>query len=285
VTTQHPASPADEPGSRQPSGPNLAWVPAHIDLNAPSPARIYDYFLGGSHNFAVDRQVAKAFIKAVPDTARLAQDNRAFLQRAVRYLVDVAGVRQLLDLGSGMPTVGNVHTTAQKSAPDARVLYVDIDPVAVAHSQAILEGNDRADALEADLRDPHILNHPRLHRLLDLDRPVAVLLVSVLHFVSESDDPDALLARLRAALAPGSYLVISHFTAESRPDIGRYERVGRDAGIEGTLRNRAQIERMFAGFELVEPGLVSAPLWRPDRGENPDGEQPAAILAGVGRKP
>jgi SAM-dependent methyltransferase len=262
-------------------------VTSSVSTDRPNAARIHDHLLGGAYNFAVDRRAAAAFIRAVPDTAALARANRAFLARAVRYLAS-AGVRQYLDLGCGIPTVGSVHTVAQRTAPGATVVYVDVDPVAVACSRAVLAGNYGADAVQADLRHPDtILDHPRTRRLLDLDRPVAVLLVAVLHFVL--DDPQPILARLHTALAPGSYLVISHFTADERPEIDRYLDVARDTGIPATLRSRTQIEALFAGFDLVEPGLVPAPLWRPDSptdiDDSADGNALAGILAAVGRKP
>ena len=190
---------------------------ASIDVERPSQARIYDYLLGGSLNFAADREAARQLIAMVPDVPLVAQANRAFLRRGVDFLAR-AGVRQFLDIGSGIPTRGNVHEIARQVAPDARVVYVDIDPVAVTHSRQILAGDDRTTAIQEDARHPeHILDHPDVHRLLDLTRPVAVLLVSVLHFIADSDDPAGILARLRKAVAPGSYLVLSHVTSASRP--------------------------------------------------------------------
>jgi SAM-dependent methyltransferase len=261
------------------------WAPDGADLERPSPARVYDYFLGGSHNVAADRVLAEQLIAAVPATRWMAQQNRAFLRRAVRYLVG-AGVRQFLDLGSGIPTVGNVHQIAQAAAPDARVLYVDIDPVAVTHTRQILADNPHATAIQADLRRADvILDHPDLRDLLDLHQPVAVLLVSVLHFVTNADDPAAAIARFRDALPTGSYLVISHLTSDSRPaDIAQGLQVSRAASIARTTRTREQVEALFAGFTLVEPGLVWAPLWRPDSAEDVD-ERPerASFLVAVGR--
>src|SRR5262245_61809531 len=192
------------------------WVPVDIDIDKPSASRVYDYSLGGSHNFAADRAIAKALHAAVPDGPLIARANRAFLRRAVLYLID-AGMRQFLDIGSGIPTVGNVHQVAQRAAPDTRVVYVDIDPVAVAHSQAILTGNDRATAIQADARHPEtILAHRRVRELLDFDQPVAVMLVAVLHLVRD-DDPAGIVAALTGAVVPGSYVAISHLTGESRP--------------------------------------------------------------------
>src|SRR6476660_8035775 len=185
-----------------------------INTEQASAARIYDYLLGGSRNFAVDREVAHQAMALVPDLPLHAQANRAFLHRAVQYLIG-AGVRQFLDIGSGVPTLGNVHEVAQKADPHSRVVYVDMDPVAVAHSQAILAGNDRAGILQEDMRQPErLLAHPRLRALIDLDRPVAVLMVAILHAVPDSDDPWRIVRVLRDALPSGSYLVVAHGTSE-----------------------------------------------------------------------
>jgi hypothetical protein len=263
-----------------------SWAPEGIDPEKPSASRIYDYYLGGAHNFAVDREVAKQVIAAWPDGLHIARANRAFLQRAVRFLVD-AGIRQFLDIGSGIPTVGNVHEIAQGAAPDARVVYVDTDPVAVAHSHSILAGNDLAEVIQEDLRRPErILEHPDVRRLLDLDQPVAVLVVGLVHFLPDEDDPAGVLARLRAPLAAGSHLALSHLTADSRPELARKaEEVYRGADVHFTWRSRAQVEALFAGWELVEPGLVWVPQWRPEAPEQV-GDDPtsSANYGGVGRK-
>jgi hypothetical protein len=182
------------------------WVPADIDAERPSPARMYDYLLGGAHNFAIDRQMAGQAIAADPQVAQTAWVNRAFLRRAVEFLVH-AGVRQFLDIGSGIPTVGHVHEIAQGAAPESRVVFVDIDPVAVAHSRLMLAGNDRAAVIQEVVRRPdRILEAPEARRLLDFDQPVAVLAVGLLHFVSDADDPAGTLSRLTAPLVSGSYL-------------------------------------------------------------------------------
>jgi SAM-dependent methyltransferase len=216
------------------------------------------------------------------------QANRAFMRRAVRFAVD-RGITQFLDVGSGIPTFGNVHEVAQKAEPEARVVYVDHDPVAVAHSRAVLEGNDRAGISAADLREPkEILNSPEVAELLDLERPVALLLIAVLHFIEEQEDPYAAVAELRDALAPGSLLLITHASIDGIPGgpecaeeaVGVY----RDTRSPLVLRSHDDITRFFDGFELVKPGLVSMPLWRP---ESPlDQEDPYAFsgYAGVGSK-
>src|SRR5690606_34819372 len=174
-----------------------AWAPRSIDISVPSVSRIYDYYLGGSHNFEVDRQAARKAMEFMPGLPKIMQANRAFMRRAVRYAAG-EGITQFLDIGSGIPTFGNVHEVAQEADPRARVMYVDHDPVAVAHSQAVLEGNDHADILAADLRKPReILESPGVHRLIDLNRPVALLLVAILHFVEDADDPYSAVAELR----------------------------------------------------------------------------------------
>ncbi|MEU0721232.1 SAM-dependent methyltransferase [Streptomyces lavendulocolor] len=265
-----------------------AWAPPGIDISVPSVSRIYDYYLGGSHNFEVDREAARKAMEFVPGLPKVMQANRAFMRRAVRYAVD-EGITQFLDIGSGIPTFGNVHEVAQSADPAARVLYVDHDPVAVAHSRAVLEGNENAGVVAADLRKPQdILDSPEADRLLDPDRPVALLLVSVLHFVEDADEPHRAVAELRDALAPGSLLIISHAAYEGIPL--PQERVGGAVGVYRDIRNplvmrtRAEIARFFDGFALVDPGLVKMPEWRP---ENPvDQEDPYAFsgFAGVGRK-
>src|SRR5688572_12476997 len=193
------------------------WAPEGIDVNRPSAARVYDYILGGAHNFEVDRALGDELIKTSPDVAETMRANRVFLRRAVRHLAD-AGVRQFLDIGSGVPTVGNVHEIAQATAPESTVVYVDVDPVAVAHSEAILAGNDRAGVICADLREPErILADARQLGLIDLDRPVAVLLAGVVHFVPEADDPAGLVRQLVAPLPAGSHLLLSHTTFDGQP--------------------------------------------------------------------
>jgi hypothetical protein len=263
------------------------WAPEGIDIERPSAARIYDYWLGGCHNFGIDREMARQVTALVPDTALIMQANRAFLHRAVRYLVD-AGIRQFLDVGSGIPTLGNVHEVAQRATPDARVVYVDIDPVAVAHSRHILAGNKLTAVIQEDLRRPEqILAHLDVRGLLDFDQPVALLLLAVLHFISDDDDPVGPVARLSEALAPGSYLTLSHGTADSLPEGAskRWVELFKRTPTPGTPRSRGEVERFFTGFDLIEPGLVWAPQWRP---EHPDevGDHPerSATYVGVGRK-
>ncbi|MEU7761419.1 SAM-dependent methyltransferase [Micromonospora aurantiaca (nom. illeg.)] len=254
-------------------------------LDTPSPARVYDYFLGGSHNFAADRALAARMEQAMPDIGHIMRANRAFLRRAVRALVD-AGIRQFLDLGSGIPTVGNVHEVAGQAAPDTVVAYVDIDPVAYNHSRRLLADDPRAVVLHADLTRPDaVLDDPTLHDVLDLDRPVAVLLAGVLHQLTT--DPAPIIARYRDRLAPGSYLALSHASSDERSDALAL----RDTYNQGyantarmTLRSRSEIERLFTGYTLIPPGLVQLPEWRPDWPVDPDEDaRRFSTYCGVGR--
>lgn len=271
-----------------------AWAPPGIDISVPSVSRIYDYYLGGSHNFEVDRQAARRAMEFMPGLPKIMQANRAFMRRAVRYAV-AEGVTQFLDIGSGIPTFGNVHEIAQAASPDARVVYVDHDPVAVAHSQAVLAGTERTGVVAADLRKPQdILAAAEAGGVLDLSRPVALMLVAVLHFLEDADEPYAAVARLRDALAPGSLLILTHASYEGIPlseevasgTVGVY----RDIRNPLVMRDAEQIRRFFDGFGLIEPGIVSMPDWRPDTTGGPENatadEDPYAFsgFAGVGRK-
>ncbi|MEU1886117.1 SAM-dependent methyltransferase [Micromonospora sp. WMMD987] len=261
------------------------WAPDDIDIERPSVARMYDYYLGGSHNFAADRVAARAMVEAVPDAPLMAQANRAFLRRVVQYLVD-SGIRQFLDIGSGIPTVGNVHEIAQRAAPDARVVYVDVDPVAVAHSQEILVGNRNAAVVREDVRRPEaILRHPDVTRLIDFAEPVAVMVVAVLHFIPHADHPEDILRTLRAALAPGSHLVLSQAGEDGRRRAERAEaeRVYRRTDNPLCIRSRAELAAFFDGFTLVDPGVVWVPQWRPETPESAEDAERAGFLGGVGR--
>jgi hypothetical protein len=261
------------------------WAPSDIDMELPSAARLYDYYLGGFHNFEVDREMGHKVLQAWPEVPLLMQANRAFLGRSVRYLVG-QGVDQFLDLGSGIPTVGNVHEIAQGLAPEARVVYVDNDPVAVAHSRSILGEDPRTAVVQADARDPEsILAHPDVTRTLDLGRPVGILMVALLHFVSDEDDPHGFIARFRNAVAPGSYLALSHGTADHDPiSAAKIIQLYRQTPTPMTMRSRAEVEALLEGFDLVEPGVVYLPQWRPDSPQGAE-ENPAlfAGLVGVGR--
>jgi hypothetical protein len=242
-----------------------SWASDVVDIEHPSPARVYDYYLGGSHNFAVDRKMARRAMEMWPDLPLIMQANRAFLRRSVRYLVS-QGITQFLDIGSGIPTEGNVHEVAQLASPECRVVYMDIDPVAVAHSRAMLFGNPYADIIQADLRDAAaIFADPAVRALLDLTQPIGVLMVAMLHFVPDEADPANLLAQYREMMPPGSYLVVSHASHEGQPDqAGPHVELYRQAGAPMTMRSRAEIERLLVGFEVIPPGVVFLPLWRPD---------------------
>jgi O-methyltransferase involved in polyketide biosynthesis len=255
----------------------------------PSAARIYDYLLGGYHNFEVDRVAAQQFVEMLPDMPLYMKANRAFLRRVVRFLVD-QGIDQFLDLGSGIPTVGNVHEVAQSANSSARVVYVDNESIAVRHSKTILEDNSNATAILGDMRQPElILNHPETERLVDLSKPTAVLLLAVLLFVTDDEEAYRLVRVLREALAPGSYIAISHPTEEGLPPekIEQGRKLYAAFGAPVNIRSYAQIERFFEGLELIEPGVVKAPLWRPEGPEDLLLDTPEVVgyYVGVGRKP
>jgi SAM-dependent methyltransferase len=269
------------------AGAGQGWVPPEVDTKRANVARVYDYWLGGSHNFLADQDLGRAMAAVEPNVRAICQANRAFLGRAVRFLA-AAGIGQFLDIGSGIPTAGNVHEVAQQADPNARVVYADADPVAVAHSRAILAGNENAAIIEADLREPEkILAHADVRRLIDSGQPTGLLLVAVLHFLDDADDPRQIVATLRDALAPGSHLVLSHANNESRPGVAQaVEKVyRRGVTARGRFRSRAEILRFFDGFEIVEPGLTYLPAWRPDSpADVPSDPGKLWFLAGVGRK-
>ncbi|MFI2645428.1 SAM-dependent methyltransferase [Streptomyces sp. NPDC018610] len=267
--------------------PDGVGLPRGVDPGKASVARMYDAMLGGEHNFAIDREAVAAFTAIDPQVRTLARANRAFLGRAVRFLVE-AGVRQFIDLGSGIPTQGNVHEVAQAACPGARVVYVDNDPVAVAHSEALLADNPDATIVAGDIRDPaRILSAPRLRHLIDFRQPVAVLMITILHFVTQEEDPAGIVGAFREALPADSWLALTHATDEDRPDtaaaVGQLYRDRATSPV--TARPRDGIEALFDGFDLVEPGLVHVPLWRPDRTEEvPENPSQYWVYAGVGRK-
>ncbi len=266
-----------------------AWAPRSIDITVPSVSRIYDFYLGGSHNFEVDREAARRAMEFLPGLPEIMRANRAFLRRAVRFAAE-EGIDQFLDIGSGIPAVGPVHEIAARHRPGARVVYVDHDPVAVAHSEAVLAGGDAADVVAADLLKPaEILASGPVERLIDLNRPVALLLVAILHFVEDADDPHGAVAELTAALAPGSLLVLTHASYEGIPLLA--ERAGGAVDVYKNIRNplimrsRDEIARFFEGYDMVEPGLVPMPRWRPEEGPRDDDPYAFSGFAGVGRTP
>jgi hypothetical protein len=264
------------------------WAPGDIDLARPSIARVYDYWLGGAHNFAVDRTVADKVLADVPVIKSIVLNHRAFLRRAVRFMLS-RGIRQFLDLGSGIPTVGNVHEIAQATDPSARVVYVDVDAVAVAHSRAILTGNELVNVLQTDVRDAkQVLSAPEVQGLLDFDQPIGVLMIALLHFVPDAEDPRGIVGDYRDALPDGSYLAISHAGFEE----GEWDPAWDEArhtynrGVsEMCFRPKREVEAMFDGFELVEPGVARLPLWRPESPDDVDeGAAHFISFGGVGLK-
>jgi CheY-like chemotaxis protein len=263
------------------------WAPKHVDIEKASAARLYDYFLGGSYNFEADRTLGRQIEQSAPGVPEFAFLNRAYLRRAVRYML-ARGVDQFLDLGSGIPTAGNVHEIAQNVDPDVRVVYVDNEPVAIAHADLLLEDNPNAVAIEADLQDAaYVLGHEKTRGLLDFNRPIGLLAVAVLHFLPADVDPYAVLAQYRQALPAGSYFALSHLTSDVGSDqVDQIVRLYARSQNPVIARGRDDITAMFAGFDLVEPGVVFTPQWHPESPEDV-GDQPdrSGALVGVGRKP
>lgn len=263
-----------------------SWAPEGIDLDRPSASRVYDYFVGGMHNFEIDRELARQIEAFTPNIAETMRANRDLLRRLVRFLVD-EGITQFLDIGSGIPTVGNVHEVAQARNPEARVVYVDIDPVAVAHSIAILADNPTATVIQADVADPAaILADPPVAELLDFSKPVAVLLLGVLHFVPDEADPAGAVARLLDVCAPGSYVAITHATLDGQPEeVLEGQKLSGRTSTEIVLRAKDDIGAYFHNWTLIEPGLVHLPLWRPEN-QADIGEEPwrSGAYGGVARK-
>jgi len=250
---------------------------------------MYDYYLGGKDNFAADRRAADKVIAMMPDgSVRMAAaQNRQFLIRAVRHLAGDLGIRQFLDIGTGLPTRKNVHEIAESVAPGSRVVYVDNDPVVITHGRALLHGSKHAAIIERDVRDPaSVLADPSLRALLDFDAPIAVLLVAVLQFISDTEDPYGIVRALMDAVPSGSYLVISHFTAEGSPRAGRAALIYRKATSDIHSRTRAEVARFFAGHDLIAPGeVVWTPQWRPDADTGLAGEPENSLFwCGVARK-
>ena len=267
----------------------MSTIPDNSTAKPATAARIYDYLLGGVHNFPADRDVAEKLIAGMPHARDVARANRAFLGRAVRYLASV-GVDQYIDIGAGIPTQGNVHEILADVRPQARVVYVDIDQLAVAESMDLLAGNDRATAVRGDLRDPGpILAHSEVRRLLDLDQPVALLLVAVLHFVPDDAVAHNAVELLHRAVAPGSYLVASHGASERTPSEAEYSTIERaydQRTMTGSAkpRNRAEFARFFDGWELVDPGVAWLSEWHPTSADATDPTLSGGWAA-VARKP
>ena len=259
-------------------------VPAGIDMTIPNAARMYDYYLGGVNHFPADREAAEHVLRAAPWIRATALENRAFLGRVVRFLAGEGGIRQFIDIGTGLPTEGNVHDIVSRAAPGGRVTYVDNDPVVLGQSRAILSGADGVSTIRADLRQPaEIIGHPALSGFVDWAQPVAALLVAVAHFIPDTDDPPAIIGQFHDAMAPGSYLAISHVHHAAVSDAAhQVTSIYARASAPLVFRTRDQITRLFAGFDLIDPGVVSIPEWRPDPRLFPPGE--VWGLAGVGRK-
>jgi hypothetical protein len=266
--------------------------PLPFDTSVANQARIYDYLLGGKDTYAADRAAAEAALKLVPDGAFTARANRAFLGRAVRYLAGEAGMRQFLDIGTGIPTAGNTHQVAQAIAPETRVVYVDYDPVVLAHARALLTSHEAGatDYIDADLRDTETVLS-QAARLLDFTRPVAVTLLAIMHAIPDDDDPYGIVATLMDAVPSGSYLALSHLASDALDEKTQQsleeltDRMVQDRMVQQqfTYRTREQVARFFAGMDLVEPGLVRVEEWRPDPGTPAGGT--SLLWCAVGRKP
>jgi SAM-dependent methyltransferase len=269
-----------------------AGTRAELRTDRPHPARVYDYLLGGKDNFAADREAARRGLQANPDSRIPPRENRLFLRRAVRFLAE-QGIDQFLDIGTGIPSAPNVHHVAQQTDPRARVVYVDNDPIVLAHARALLTGHPagRTEYIDADLRDVDtILGSAALKDALDLGRPVGLLLFAILHFVGDEHDPWNIVERLLGALPPGSYLALSHLTGDFRPEAwAQVAEVYRRQGVTMKVRSRPEIERFFTGLELVDPGLCILPAWRPELGEATGEPLPSdaqvSVYGAVARKP
>ncbi|MFF4470332.1 SAM-dependent methyltransferase [Streptomyces sp. NPDC001599] len=265
-----------------------------IDSTRPSIARVYDYLLGGKDNYAADREIGDVFKRALPGSVAIAFANRAALTRAVGEIVTRTGVRQFIDLGSGLPTADNVHQVAQRRAPDTRVVYVDTDPQVLVHGRALLEENDRTRFVPVDVRDPEgIRSHPDTRELIDFDRPVAVMFSAILHHVNDDEDPAAIVRYWRGQVPSGSLFFVSHFRSGNNPETAEAEKVLQGTFGRGRWRTDAEIEALLDGLEILEPGIVPASLWRPEASagtHNDGGERDLTvwerlIAAGMARKP
>jgi O-methyltransferase involved in polyketide biosynthesis len=261
-----------------------------LDTSVAHPARRYDYWLGGKDNFAADRESADLIESRFPGMRAGVRANRDVLGRITRHLAAEAGIRQFLDIGTGLPTVDNTHEVAQRIAPESRVLYVDNDPLVMTHARALLAGSatGRTGYIEADLRDPdQILHDPQLRRVLDLDQPVALMLIAVLHFIPGAGQAQPLVRRLVDALPPGSYLAVTHVTVDFMPerDAARYLSMVESGHIDIWPRPKAEVTALFDGLELIDPGVVLGSEWRPDAGQAHQEARLVSFYAGVGRKP
>ncbi len=266
--------------------PGPEWPPPDLDFSKPTIARAYDALLGGKDNFEADRALAEYACEHIPGLRESAWENRKVLVRGVRYLAGEAGIDQFLDLGSGLPTAQNTHQVAQASNPDARVVYVDIDPLVCVHGRVLLAENDNTKVITADIRDTAaVLEHPTVTGLLDFDRPIALMLVGMLHYLSP-DVADDVVSAYRDALAPGSHLFMTSLVDTGLPAQQELARITRENLDEGWARTPEEIEHHFGDFELVEPGVVYTALWRPDEPVDPENLSPGEQLgmAGIARK-
>ncbi|WP_424536679.1 SAM-dependent methyltransferase [Sphaerisporangium viridialbum] len=272
-----------EAPDRDPREGSERVLPGQLDVSTPSVARMYDYYLGGKDNFAVDRERAEEVIRQSPHVPLMARANREFLGRAVRFLAGEAGIRQFVDIGTGLPTRENVHQVAQRTDPRSRVVYVDNDPIVLVHARALLADNPNTHVMPGDLRRPwEILGDPHVRGVIDFAEPVAVLLCAILHFVADKEDPYGIVSTLIEAMAPGSYLVISH--AERHRELSGATDSYRGASAPAVLRSCVEIAEFFDGLQLVAPGVVYLPLWRPD-GPLFFEDNRVRAYGGIGRKP
>ncbi|MFD8236199.1 SAM-dependent methyltransferase [Streptomyces sp. NPDC059696] len=264
-----------------------------IDPAKPSIARVYDYLLGGKDNYAVDREIGDVFKRDLPGSVAIAYANRAALTRAVGQIAKTTGIRQFIDLGSGLPTADNVHQVAQRHAPESRVVYVDTDDQVLVHGRALLEDNDRTRVIGVDVRDPEgIRSHPATREIIDFERPVAVILSAILHHVNDEEDPAGIVRHWRDHVPSGSYFFISHFRSGDNPETEEAEKVLQRTFGRGRWRTDAEIAALLDGLEILDPGIVPAPLWRPDETDNPwsggEGRELTVwehlIVAGLARK-
>jgi hypothetical protein len=256
-----------------------------FDTSVPHIARVYDYWLGGKDNFAADRELGERTLQAYPNLVFSVRANRAFLARAVRFLAAEAGIRQFLDIGTGIPTANNTHEVAQRAAPDSRIVYVDNDPIVLSHARALLKSSRQGACayLDADLRDPEAILAAAAGTL-DFTKPVAVMLIAVLHFIGDDAQAGAIVSQLMDACVPGSFVVISHvggdIDAEQQTEMVR--RLNESVAEKATMRDRAGVTRLFAGLELLDPGVVRVSAWRPD--SELEAARPTGLWGGVARK-
>ncbi|MBS2550256.1 SAM-dependent methyltransferase [Catenulispora sp. NL8] len=276
----------NEVGDAQPAGGEYPAVDLRMDV--PHAARVYDYLIGGKTNFEADRAAAEASVQAWPALPISMRTTRDFMERVVRRLAEQYGVRQFLDIGTGIPKSPNVHEIAQAIAPQARVAYVDNDPIVLTHARALMSSTEQGATcyIDADLRDPKsIIDNPRLREVLDFSQPVALSLIAIAHFVLDSDDPQGIVRGFMDALAPGSFLALTVFTGDTDPvGVGGVSREYNARGIPLQVRNKSETEAFFEGLELLEPGVTLVHHWRPDADAAPIRDRDIAMYGGVAIK-